>query len=325
MDKFYKGKRILVTGGSGSIGSELVRSLLAFEPKFVRIFDVNTFTLEQLSSKSEFDDVELIIGSVLDKEVVAQAVKGIDIVFHAAAVKYVPLCEEEPYGAVCANVVGTHNLIEAVIDEGNVAKFILISTDKAVEPISVMGATKFLAERITISSNFRESAGKTVFSCVRFGNVINSQGSVVPIFRNQVAKGGPVTVTDDSMIRFIMRLDDAVGLVLKAAFTSQRGEIFILKMPVLRIKDLAYAIIEDEAPKHGLQPNAIGIKIIGKRPGEKSTEELLSDNEGALVTETDDMFVLDYQTLRSSDYVQPVGFKSADIEPLTVEQIKEIL
>lgn len=296
MANIFKNKNILVTGGSGSIGSEIVRRVMQYEPAVVRVFsnDENgQFSLQQ--ELPGYDNLRFLIGDVKDKERLGMAVEGIDFVFHAAALKHVPLCEYNPFEAVKTNVLGTQNIIEAARAE-EVEKVIAISTDKAVNPVNVMGATKLLAERLMISASHYEGERKTAFSCVRFGNVLNSRGSVVPLFRQQIAEGGPVTLTDPDMTRFIMPLNMAVELVLQAVEMAEGGEIFIFKMPTLRIGDLVEVMIEELAPQYGHDPKNIEVKMIGKRAGEKTYEELLTKDEATGAHETGEMFVIPYQS-----------------------------
>jgi len=292
MTNIFKGKNILVTGGTGSIGSEIVRSVLHYGPGVVRVLDNDEnglFNLEQ--DLHDHTNVRFLSGDLRDKERLIRAVEGIHIIFHAAALKHVPLCEYNPFEAVKTNVLGTQNIIEAAIGE-EIDKLITISTDKAVNPINVMGATKLLAERLTISASSYSGARKTIFSCVRFGNVLHSRGSVVPIFRNQIIKGGPVTITDKKMTRFVMSISRAVSLVFKAAEIAKGGEIFILKMPAILIADLAEAMIEELAPAYGYDPKAIELRVTGKRVGEKEHEELMTEEEARSAYETEDMFII---------------------------------
>src|SRR3989344_4252764 len=230
MKDVFEGKDILVTGGCGSIGSEIVKQLLKYNPKKIRVMDNNESNLFYLGQELNTDKVRLLIGDVRDRNRVYRAMKGVDIVFHAAALKHVPLCEYNPFEAVSTNVVGTENMISAAIDNG-VEKFIGISTDKAVNPINTMGATKLLSEKIIIDTSLSEM--RTKFCCVRFGNVLDSVGSVIPIFKKQIKNKGPLTITDKNMTRFFMTMPDAINLVLKASEITEGGEIFILKMDVI--------------------------------------------------------------------------------------------
>jgi len=292
MASIFQDKSILVTGGTGSIGSEIVRKVLQYKPNVVRVFDndeAELFNLEQ--ELRNYPNVRFLVGNVRDKERLQRAVEGIDFLFHAAALKHVPLCEYNPFEAVKTNVLGTQNLIEAAMEE-EVDKLITISTDKAVNPVNVMGATKLLAERLTISANHYKGARKTAFSCVRFGNVLDSRGSVVPLFQTQIEKGGPVTLTDSDMTRFVMSIPRAVYLVFTAAEIAQGGEIFVFKMPALRIGDLVEAMVEELAPQYGYNPESIKVEISGRRAGEKIYEELLTADEAMNASETEDMFII---------------------------------
>jgi UDP-N-acetylglucosamine 4,6-dehydratase len=292
LETTFRDKRILVTGGTGSIGSELVRKLLQYEPRVIRILsnDENAqFDMEQ--ELAEYDNLRFLVGDVRDKERLKMAAENIDLIFHAAALKHVPLCEYNPFEAIKTNVIGTQNLLEVAIDE-EADKVITISTDKAVNPVNVMGATKLLAERLTIAANYYRGLKKTVFSCVRFGNVLGSRGSVVQTFERQIKNGGPVTITNPNMMRFVMRIDEAVQLVLKATKIAKGGEIFIFKMPALQVGTLGEVMIEKLAPKYGYDPRSIRTRIIGKRKGEKSFEELLTEDESVNAYETQDMLVV---------------------------------
>lgn len=328
LKEFYKGKTILVTGGAGSIGSELVRTLLKFNPKVIRVLDVNETGLFELGQELKSEKLRLFVGDIRDKDRLERAIEGVDIVFHAAALKHVPLCEYNPFEAVKTNVVGTQNLIDVALDE-EVEKFITISTDKAVNPINVMGATKLLAERITTAANLYKGKRRTAFSVVRFGNVLNSRGSILPLIKNQIQKGGPVTLTDPKMTRFIMSIHDAVMLVLKAGMLAKGGEIFILKMPAVKVLDLIEAVIEELAPKYGYLPRDIKIDIIGKRPGEKLFEELMTEEEALNAKELEDMYIIYAEELYDKkinwNYTQTLGYNSKNVEHLTKEEIKDLL
>lgn len=287
MENIFKNKKIMVTGGTGSIGSKIVRRVLQYDPEVVRILsrdESKQFDLEQ--EIGNLENVRFLIGDVRDKDRLNRAFEDIDVVFHAAAMKHVPACEYNPFEAVKTNVVGTQNVIDAAFDN-NVEKVIAISTDKAASPINTMGATKLLAEKLIIDANFYKGYHKTVFSCVRFGNVMGSRGSVMPLFEKQIKNGGPVTVTDPEMTRFMMTIPQAVDLVFKATKMTQGGEIFILKMPVVKIGDLVTAAIKLFAPY-----NDIKTKIIGVRAGEKLYEKLMVEEEAQCAYETKDMFIV---------------------------------
>ena len=281
---YIKGKTVLVTGGGGSIGSELCRQIAKYEPERLIVFDIyenNAYDIQQELSRS-FPELPLttLIGSVRDRERVDLVFSQYhpDLIFHAAAHKHVPLMEDSPNEAVKNNVFGTLNVALAA-DKYHAGKFVLISTDKAVNPTNVMGATKRICEMIVQSMSARSS---TVFVAVRFGNVLGSNGSVIPLFQKQIAEGGPVTVTHKDIIRYFMTIPEAVSLVLQAGAFARRGEIFVLDMgePV-RIDDLARNMIR----LSGFEPDVdIEIQYTGLRPGEKLYEEMLMKEEGLRTT-----------------------------------------
>jgi len=326
MTSIFQDKNILVTGGTGSIGSEIVRKILQYRPNVVRVFNNDEAELFNLEQKlRNYTNVRFLVGDVRDKERLQRAVEDIDFAFHAAALKHVPLCEYNPFEAVKTNVLGTQNLIEAAM-EAEIEKLITISTDKAVNPVNVMGATKLLAERLTVSANYYRGARRTVFSCVRFGNVLDSRGSVVPLFREQIGRGGPVIITDPDMTRFVMSIPRAVDLVLKAAEIARGGEIFIFKMRALRIGDLAEVMIEELAPHYGYAPESIRREISGKRAGEKLYEELLTEDEALNVSESGDMFVVTAAKNRERNSTSPKKYRSdRDAVFLTREEIRGML
>jgi UDP-N-acetylglucosamine 4,6-dehydratase/5-epimerase len=286
----FRGKDILVTGGCGSIGSEIVKQLLRYQPKRVRVFDNNESGLFYLQEKLQSPKIRVLVGDIRDKERLRLAVRGADIVFHAAALKHVPLCEYNPFEAVNTNVLGTQNLVEVTRDN-QVKRLISISTDKAVNPINTMGATKLLAEKLVMTAAIGDHC-VTKFSCVRFGNVLNSVGSVIPIFKRQIKNGGPVTITSPEMTRFFMSMSEAVDLVIRAAHLAKGQDIFILKMKRIRIVDLAKVMVEKMAPLFGYQPEEIKIEVTGVRPGEKIDEYLVTEEEKEDLTDLGELGVL---------------------------------
>ena len=292
----FEGKDIMVTGGCGSIGSEIVRQLLEFNPLKIRVFDNSESGHFFLNQKTPSDKIRNLIGDIRDRNRVFRALEGVDIVFHAAALKHVPFCEYNPFEAVYTNVIGTKNLVEGAIDRG-IERVVGISTDKAVNPVNTMGATKLLGEKIVVNAPI--GAANIKLACVRFGNVLDSVGSVIPIFRHQIEQGGPITVTSDEMTRFFMTIPQAVKLVIKSSQLMSGREVYILKMPILRIIDLAEVLIEELAPRFGHDPAKIETVITGIRPGEKLHEHLFNDEELPLIKEEGDLFVL-----RNSPYVQ---------------------
>ena len=288
-------KRILITGVCGTVGKELLAKLTnpdLYKPVEVVGVDQDEsglFFLEQeyLSNSN----TSFFLGNIRDREKLSAMMKNIDVVFHSAALKHVSLCEVSPYDAVQSNIQGVQNIIDAANANG-VEAVIFTSSDKAVNPTNVMGTSKLMGERlITAANNARRGRG-AVFASTRFGNVLGSNGSVIPIFRNQIAAGGPITLTDPEMTRFIMSISQAADLVLKSADIARGGEVFITKMPVIRIKDLAEVMIRELAPVYGRKPEDIAIEVIGSKPGEKLYEELMSDEETRRSKELEDYFAV---------------------------------
>mgnify|MGYP002639360841 CR=1 FL=1 len=278
--EFMKGKRVLVTGAGGSIGSELVRQCFQFNPAMVILFDNSEYNLfqiqQELTTNGQKSFTSCVLGSIRDKNTVDNMLRDYKphVILHAAAYKHVPLQEEHPWEAINTNVLGTMNMINSAV-EHEVEKFVLVSTDKAVHPVNVMGATKRLAEIMVQVAN---RMGKTSFMAVRFGNVLGSSGSVIPIFEKQIKAGGPVKITHPDMIRYFMSIPEAAQLILQASSMAEgRGKIYVLEMgrPV-KIKDMAFDLIR----LSGLEPEKdIAIVYTGVRPGEKLYEELAFDGE----------------------------------------------
>jgi len=291
LSDYYKGKRFMVTGGVGTVGSELVRQLVEFGASEVRVLDNNEAELFFMIERyRDSGCVNCFLGDIRDIHKVGKVMRGVDVVFHVAAFKHVVVCETNPFDAVQTNVIGTQNVIECALNTG-VERVIFTSSDKAVNPTNVMGTSKLMAERLTTSANNYRWQNEVVFSSTRFGNVVGSRGSVVPVFAGQIKKGGPVTVTDVEMTRFVMTVREAARLVLKAGMLARGGEVFITKMPVVRIVDLAEVMIQELAPRFGRDPESIELKIIGAKPGEKMYEELMSGEETRRSIELEDMFV----------------------------------
>ena len=327
LKNFYSGKTILVTGGAGSIGSGVVRMLLGFDPASVRILDINENGIFNLVQELQSRKLRPFIGDVRDEKRVMMAVQDVDVVVHAAALKHVPLSEYNPLEAVNVNIQGTQNVIYGAI-QTNVGRVINISTDKAVDPVNVMGATKLVAERlITNAPNYMGSNRGTIFCSVRFGNVLNSSGSVIPTFRNQIRYGGPVTLTAKDMTRFFLSMKDAVEFILTAGIKMEGREIFIPKMPSLKIADLAHVLIEEGAAKHGFDPATIKLEITGTRPGEKLHEALLTREEATSAREESGMFVLHHPLPAESgeDFREEDRYDSRNAEFLDKQQIEGLL
>ncbi|MSP72544.1 MAG: SDR family NAD(P)-dependent oxidoreductase [Myxococcales bacterium] len=309
----FRGKRVVVTGGAGTVGFELVQQLLArHEPEVIRLFDHNEANLHaaERSLRRHTSKLRFLLGDVRDSARVTRAFEDVDVVLHTAAVKHVPLCEYNPFEAVLTNLVGMQNVIDAALTCG-VERVIFTSTDKAVGPVSVMGASKLMAEKLLQAAHLSRGKHRTVFASTRFGNVLDSRGSVVQVFRDQIVRGGPVTVTHIDMTRYLMSLVDAGNLVLRGAQHANGGELFVLKMPVVRIDDLARVMIAELAPRFGHDPASIAIHYTEPRAGEKLYEELLSAHEMTFADEVDDFWVL-----------QPAGQRSG-VTPATASRVHE--
>ncbi len=292
----FTNKTILITGGTGSLGKVLTRRLLSGEegkPRKIIIFSRDEakqhyMRLEYLNRSAATDDIiyknfcrmlEFRVGDVRDYHSIAAALRGVDIVFNAAALKQVPSCEYFPYEAVQTNVTGPENIIRVIREEGHPVETVVgISTDKACKPVNVMGMTKALQERIFIKANI--DCPKTRFICVRYGNVLASRGSVIPLFHEQIKKGGPVTITTPDMTRFLLSLDKAVDTIFEAVKSAKHGETYIPRVPSAKIIDIAKTIIGNRDIK---------IEITGIRPGEKIHEILVSEEEA-------------YRTIKRGDY-----------------------
>ena len=335
MKNIFKGKTVLVTGGTGSIGSEIVRQLLSRAPRAVRVFarheDRHFECMQEWAP--HVDTVRFIVGDIRDKERLALAMEGVDIVFHAAALKHVPLCEYNPFEAVKTNIVGTQNVIEAA-RAANVGHVIGISTDKAVEPESVLGVSKLMAEKLFLATYFYKGDKETKFTCVRFGNVLASRGSILALIRKQVREGLPVTLTDPAMTRFVMTIPQAVSLVLDAVALGKGQEIFVLKMPAARLCDLFAAAVAHYAVLLGKKEKDIATKVIGRRGGEKMHERLLADHEIPYALETKSMYILTPNQTAFAEYTaayraSPVssrskGFLSASARKLSRKDLRAL-
>ena len=294
VEAYFAGKRVLVTGGGGSIGSELCRQIMSFTPAKLVLYDISEnyiydlfFELQEKYGALTRNTVELRVGSIRDKATLDRVFSEFqpEIVIHAAAHKHVPLMEDSPEQAIINNVFGTLNVAQCSLEHG-VKRFVMISTDKAVNPTNIMGASKRMAEIIIEALQAR---GKTQFTAVRFGNVLGSNGSVVPLFERQIRAGGPVTLTHPDIIRYFMTIPEAASLVLQAASIAKGGELFVLDMgkPV-KIRELAERMIQLYA-----DPNGPPVEIIytGLRPGEKLYEELLRDEENSTATSKEKIFI----------------------------------
>jgi FlaA1/EpsC-like NDP-sugar epimerase len=268
----FNESRIFITGATGSWGQTLIRILLE-EHDVKEIICFSRGELQQVLMQRKFksDKLKFVIGDVRDYEAVRFATKGVDYIFHMAALKHVPICEEHPQEAIKTNITGTTNIVNAAI-ENNVKKVIDVSTDKAVEPLNLYGMTKAVGEKLIIQAN--ALSNYTKFVCIRGGNVMGSNGSVIPFFIEQIKSGGPITITDLRMTRFFLTLEEAIRLLFKASIDSLGGETFVMNMPACYIKELAEVLMD----KYG----KVDIIETGSRPGEKLDEMLISQHDSSL-------------------------------------------
>jgi FlaA1/EpsC-like NDP-sugar epimerase len=337
MEYELRGKRVLVTGACGTVGRELVRQLLeAHNVKELVAIDNNESELFFLEQRfSSHDGASFFLADVRDRFKLTRKMEGIQVVFHTAAFKHVILCERSPFEAVQTNIIGVQNLIQAAT-ANNVEKVIFTSSDKAVNPTNVMGTSKLMGERLITAANNNQRGTRCIFASTRFGNVLGSRGSVIPIFREQIRQGHTVTLTDPEMTRFIMSIEEAVRLVIDSALLARGGEVFVTKMPVIRIKDLAEVMIDELAPEFGHNPADIKIEMIGTKPGEKMYEELMNQEETRRALELEKYFAVipafssfthateyNYPDIKSGSIDRP--YHSDNETPLTKVQLAEFL
>ncbi|MCL4218439.1 MAG: UDP-N-acetylglucosamine 4,6-dehydratase (inverting) [Candidatus Hydrogenedentes bacterium] len=320
----WREQTVLITGGTGSFGKTFTRMLLAgYEPRKIIIYSRDELKQFEMAQHPDFQDERLrfFIGDVRDRDRLFRAMDGVDTVVHAAALKQVPACEYNPIEAVKTNITGATNIIDAAIDR-KVKRVLAISTDKAVNPINLYGATKLVAEKLFTQGNAYVGGGVTRFSCTRYGNVVGSRGSVIPLFVKQRA-AGRITITDENMTRFWLTLDQGVRFVLRCIELMQGGEVFVPKIPSMRISDLAKAV----APE-------CEIEVVGIRPGEKLHEVLVSRDESRHTQELDDMYVIEPQfnwwaakpIAGSQPMAADTKFSSdANGQWLTVEELQDIV
>lgn len=328
---FFSGKNILLIGGTGTIGQGLLKALLPQNPNVIRIFsrdEHKQFMLQQ--EYKEYPNIRYLIGDVRDYNRVLRAMQDIDIVFHMAALKHVPACEYNPFEAVQTNIIGTQNVISAAM-QLNVERVIVTSTDKSINPTNTYGATKLVVERLVVAAESSKGTARTVFAGVRFGNVMGSRGSVIPLFKSQLLARKPLTITDPSMTRFMMTQQQAVQLTMEAAQLAKGGELFVLKMPVIRLADLVTVLQEEVSLKYGVSQEEMKTEIIGLRAGEKMYEELMTYDESKQALELERMFViLPLNMERAYTYPNarkaPVGsYSSHDIDPIDKEELRNWL
>jgi UDP-N-acetylglucosamine 4,6-dehydratase/5-epimerase len=323
----FKDKILLITGGTGSFGNAVLQRFLSTGIKEIRIFSRDEKKQEDLRIRLKNDKVKFYIGDIRDYDSIKSATEGVDYVFHAAALKQVPSCEFYPMEAVKTNVLGAENVLNAAITN-NVKKVIVLSTDKAVYPINAMGLSKALMEKLMVAKARLVDPNKTVLTATRYGNVMASRGSVIPLFVQQLREGNPLTVTDPKMTRFLMSIEDAVDLVLYAFKNARQGDIFVQKAPASTIGDLAVAIKD-------IFGKGNEIKIIGTRAGEKLYETLVTREELAKAQDLGDYYriPLDGRDLNYNKYFvegeeqisHTEDYNSHNTRRLNVHEVKELL
>lgn len=330
---YYTGKKILIIGGTGTIGSGLVNELIKQEPDVIRIFSRDEY--KQFVMEKKINDNKLfrfLIGDVRDYERVERAMAEIDVVFNLAAMKHVPSCEYNPTEAIKTNVSGMENVIKAAT-YNNVDCLVFTSSDKAINPTNTYGATKLLAEKLVQSANFSKGNAKTRFVAVRFGNVMGSRGSVIPLFKKQIEESDCITLTDPNMTRFMMTLSQAVQLIMTAGEKAYGGEAFVLKMPVIKLSDLAEVVIEESCKNLNCNSREVDVKTIGLRAGERKFEELMTREESESAYDIGNMYAVMpsiyseniknfYKTFEKAD----IGsYNSSDAVTITKEEVRKML
>ncbi|TQP52306.1 nucleoside-diphosphate sugar epimerase/dehydratase [Vibrio cholerae] len=324
----FDNKVLLITGGTGSFGNAVLRRFLHTDIKEIRVFSRDEKKQDDMRKYFQSDKLKFYIGDVRDYQSVANAMRGVDYVYHAAALKQVPSCEFYPLEAVKTNVLGTENVLEAAINFG-VERVVCLSTDKAVYPINAMGISKAMMEKVIVAKSRNLEHTKTTICCTRYGNVMASRGSVIPLFIRQVVNGNPITITDPNMTRFMMTLDDAVDLVLHAFEHGTNGDTFVQKAPAATIEVLVKALLDIlNRPNHE-------VKIIGTRHGEKQYEALCSQEEMFVAEEQGEYFRIpsDNRDLNYSKYFEEgekdltrvEDYNSHNTERLDVEGMKRLL
>ena len=290
MKNFYAGKNIFITGAAGTIGKELVKHLIKYDTGKIIAIDNNETEVFFLAEQyKKYNNFHYFICDIRDKEKLEFLMQGCDYVFHGAALKHVILGEYNPFDIIQTNLVGLQNIISASI-KSQVKKVLFMSSDKAVNPTNTMGASKLMGEKLVTAANNLQIDNRTIFCSSRFGNVLGSRGSVIPIFLNQIKEGRDLTITDENMTRFVMKKEEAVDLILQSLVIAKGGETFILKMHAIKIIDLARVMIKELTPFFNKKD--IGVSYIGSKAGEKLFEELLSEEESQRAMELDKFYVI---------------------------------
>ena len=310
MNQMIAGNTVLLTGGAGSVGRSLIPRILDQNPQTLRIFDNSESGLASLQSELDDDRCRFFAGDVRDGDRLSRAIANVDTIFHTAAMKHVDICEYNPFEAVKTNALGLQNVVDAAID-ASVDRFVFTSSDKAVHPANTMGTTKLLGEKLVTAGNTYSGESDIDLTSVRFGNVINSSRSVIPLFTEQIRDGGPVTLTDERMTRFFLTYDNVFDLVTGAAERTTGGEVFVFKMPAIKISDLAEAMIEALAPQYGYEPENIEVEVIGPRPGETFHEEIMTEREARRAYENGSMYAILPEATETRTPTPPEGFEEA--------------
>ena len=320
LENFFRGKKILVTGGTGSIGSNIVRQLLNFEVEEVVVFSRDEIKQFMMRRMINDERLRFVVGDVRDVLSLEKVFNNndFDIIYHTAAMKHVVVCEENPFEAVKTNILGTENIVKLAQKYG-VSKLINISTDKAVQPQNVMGATKFISERIVLNANY---------TSVRLGNIANTRGSVIPVLVEEMTKKKQITITDPNVTRFVMKMSEATKFILNATFYAEGGEIFIPKMKAFTLADLAYVLTYQIAPILGIRSEEIKANVIGLLRGEKMHEVLIDESELPYLHVYDDFYILRPNKPihpKWSDVGKHLIISSNFAEKLTRDELREII
>lgn len=314
-----KGKKVLVTGVCGTVGQSLLKRLLELEIDTVVGVDINETALFFLKERYKQESVKLYLCDICDTTFLKRITEGVDIVFHAAALKHVGICEEVPEKAIQTNLNGIVSILNVAF-ENKIKRVLFTSSDKAVSATNAMGASKLLGEKIISAQKGKGESGP-ICASVRFGNIMDSNGSVLTIFRKQIAEGGPVTVTHKDMTRYIMSQAEATELIIKAALLCEGGEVFVMKMPLIKITDLAELMIKHFAADYNYSPDMIDVVYTGVRRGESLTEELLTEEEMSRSVDFEDFIVI-YPTLNS---FEEASDSAGDIESYGEYYLKKIV
>ena len=318
-------KNILITGGTGSFGHQMIIELMQYKPKLIRIFsrdeDKQHSLRQELLESSILEKIQFVIGDVRDYDRMYSVTKDMDIIFHAAALKQVPSVEAHPYEAVKTNIIGAYNVVTAAVAR-KVSKVIAVSTDKAVKPVNAMGMTKALQEKLILSDEITKD--KTTFCCVRYGNVLGSRGSVIPLWDKRLEQNKPLPITHPDMTRFVLTLSQAIDLVFYSLKNGKGGEIFVKKAPATKMVTLARAYAELKTGKKNYP-----LEYIGIRAGEKIDEVLVSEEEMRRVSEKKDHFVIKRESLIDKNYLKKstklTEYGSGTITPLNIEELKSLM